>query len=94
MHFVSGLVRDWLPSRPFCLLNCLFCCFSADLPRGARVGTSSLRRKAQVLHAHPHLQVLPVRGNIDQRLAMLKSGELDAIILAAAGELKEMSDWQ
>jgi hypothetical protein len=55
------------------------------LPAGARVGTSSLRRKAQLLHAHPHLRVVPVRGNIDARLQMLESGELDAIVLAAAG---------
>ncbi|WIA28701.1 hypothetical protein OEZ86_011237 [Tetradesmus obliquus] len=58
---------------------------TADLPAGARVGTSSLRRKAQLLHAHPHLRVVPVRGNIDARLQMLESGELDAIVLAAAG---------
>eukprot|EP00775_Hariotina_reticulata_P010546 gene10546-10706_t len=57
----------------------------ADLPRGARVGTSSLRRKAQILHTHPHLNVVPVRGNIDRRLEALHKGELDAIVLAAAG---------
>ncbi|KAF6251077.1 porphobilinogen deaminase, dipyromethane cofactor binding domain-containing protein [Scenedesmus sp. NREL 46B-D3] len=57
---------------------------TADLPAGARVGTSSLRRKAQLLHAHPHLKVVPVRGNIDARLQMLQDGELDAIVLAAA----------
>jgi porphobilinogen deaminase len=44
-----------------------------------------MRRKAQLLHAHPHLNVVPVRGSIDARLAMLESGELDAIVLAAAG---------
>jgi len=49
------------------------------------VGTSSLRRKAQILHAHPHLSVVPVRGNIDSRLDLLNKGELDAIVLAAAG---------
>lgn len=59
--------------------------YTADLPPGARVGTSSLRRKAQLLHSHPHLCVVPVRGNIDTRLKMLEKGELDAIVLAAAG---------
>jgi porphobilinogen deaminase len=59
---------------------------AADLPAGARVGTSSLRRKAQLLNAHPHLRVVPVRGNVDARLQMLENGELDAIVLAAAGE--------
>lgn len=49
------------------------------------MGTSSLRRKAQLLHSHPHLKVMPVRGNIDTRLEMLESGDLDAIVLAAAG---------
>jgi porphobilinogen deaminase len=44
-----------------------------------------MRRKAQLLHAHPHLKVVPVRGNIDARLKMLENGELDAIVLAAAG---------
>ncbi|KAF8072669.1 hypothetical protein HT031_000329 [Scenedesmus sp. PABB004] len=57
----------------------------ADLPSGARVGTSSLRRKAQLLAAHPHLRVVPLRGNIDARLQALQAGELDAIVLAAAG---------
>lgn len=50
------------------------------------MGTSSLRRKAQLLHAHPHLNVVPVRGNIDARVKMLQDGQLDAIVLAAAGE--------
>lgn len=60
---------------------------SADLPDGARVGTSSLRRRAQLLHAHPHLNIVPVRGNIDARVRMLQEGQLDAIVLAAAGEM-------
>ncbi len=57
----------------------------ADMPPGAVVGTSSLRREAQ-LHAHfPYLAVTPLRGNLGTRLRKLDSGEFDAIILAAAG---------
>lgn len=55
------------------------------LPGGAVVGTSSLRRAAQLLHARPDLKVRPLRGNIDTRLKKLREGEFDAIILAAAG---------
>ena len=55
------------------------------LEPGARVGTSSLRRMAQLLHARPDLKVLPLRGNLDTRLKKLKTKDFDAIILAAAG---------
>ncbi len=57
----------------------------AELPPGARVGTSSLRRAAQIRARHPGLEVLPLRGNVNTRLAKLDRGEYDAIILAAAG---------
>jgi hydroxymethylbilane synthase len=57
----------------------------ANLPRGARVGTSSLRRKAQLLAARPDLAIADLRGNLDTRLAKLASHELDAIVLAVAG---------
>src|SRR3990170_1305342 len=57
----------------------------AALPRGARVGTSSLRRAAQVAARHPHLQLLALRGNVETRLAKLDRGEYDAVLLAAAG---------
>jgi len=57
----------------------------AELPAGARVGTSSLRRIAQLRSARPDLEVAPVRGNVDTRLAKLEAGEADAIILAMAG---------
>jgi hydroxymethylbilane synthase len=57
----------------------------AALPRGARVGTSSLRRRAQLLAARPDLDVLEVRGNVDTRLRRLGEGEVDALVLAAAG---------
>lgn len=55
------------------------------LPRGAVVGCSSLRRRAQLLHRRPDLRVVDLRGNVDTRLRKLESGAMDAIILAAAG---------
>jgi hydroxymethylbilane synthase len=55
------------------------------LPPGARVGTSSLRRAAQVLAARPDLTILSLRGNVDTRIHKILQGEYDAIILAAAG---------
>jgi len=57
----------------------------AELPPGARVGTSSLRRAAQVAARHPGLQLTTLRGNVETRLAKLDRGEYDAILLAAAG---------
>lgn len=57
----------------------------ADLPADARVGTSSLRREAQLRARFPGLAVLPLRGNVQTRLRKLDDGEFDAIILAAAG---------
>ena len=56
-----------------------------DLPQGAAVGTSSLRREAQLRERHPHLQIEPLRGNVNTRLRKLDEGQYDAIILAAAG---------
>ena len=69
--------RDALISRTGCRFQ--------DLPAGARVGTSSLRRQSQFLHARPDLQIEMLRGNLDTRLNKLKDGQFDAIILAAAG---------
>lgn len=57
----------------------------ADLPRGARFGTSSVRRTAQVLRARPDLEIVLLRGNVDTRLRKLDAGEMDAILLAYAG---------
>jgi len=57
----------------------------ADLNKGARVGTSSLRRAAQLLALRPDLVVQPLRGNLDTRLRKLDEGQFDAIVLAAAG---------
>jgi hydroxymethylbilane synthase len=56
-----------------------------DLPRGARVGTSSLRRRAFVARARPDIELLELRGNVPTRIERLKNGDYDAIILAAAG---------
>jgi hydroxymethylbilane synthase len=56
-----------------------------DLPQGARVGTSSLRRQAQLKAVRSDLDIHPLRGNVDTRLRKLEQGEYDAIILAAAG---------
>jgi hydroxymethylbilane synthase len=69
--------RDALISEKYSSLS--------ELPEGAVVGTSSLRRAAQLLHKRPDLSIKSIRGNIDTRLEKLKSGEFDAIILAAAG---------
>jgi hydroxymethylbilane synthase len=57
----------------------------ANLPRGARIGTGSLRRRAQLLHVRSDLQMLDIRGNVDTRLEKLKRGDYDAIVLAKAG---------
>ncbi|MBA4794789.1 MAG: hydroxymethylbilane synthase [Phenylobacterium sp.] len=56
-----------------------------DLPQGARLGTASLRRQAQSLHARPDLDVQMLRGNVGTRMAKLEAGEFDAIILALSG---------
>lgn len=56
-----------------------------NLPQGARVGTSSLRRKAQLLNMRPDLQVEPVRGNVETRMNKALEGEMDAVVLAFAG---------
>lgn len=72
-----GDARDALVSRNGSRL--------ADLPQGARVGTESPRRQAFVRLARPDLIVEPIRGNVDTRLARLDAGEIDALVLAAAG---------
>jgi hydroxymethylbilane synthase len=70
-------VRDCLISRAARKLE--------DLPPGARIGTSSLRRQAQLRHHRPDLEMVDVRGNVDTRLRKLAGGEFDAIVLALAG---------
>lgn len=60
----------------------------ADLPQGAVVGTSSLRRQCQIKAMRPDLQISDLRGNVNTRLAKLDAGEFDAIILASAGLIR------
>src|SRR6185295_15080823 len=57
----------------------------AELPAGARVGTSSMRRACQLRHLRPDLEIAELRGNVDTRLRKLHEGQYDAIVLAAAG---------
>ena len=64
-----------------------------QLPQGAVVGTSSLRRRCQLLHKRPDLQIKDLRGNVNTRLSKLDDGQYDAIILACAGLIRlEMDD--
>ncbi len=72
--------RDAFVSNTFSSLD--------DLPQGSVVGTSSLRRQAQLLTRRPDLQIRFLRGNVNTRLAKLDAGEYDAIILAAAGLIR------
>ncbi len=69
--------RDAMVTREGCTL--------ADLPMGARVGTSSLRRRTMLLKQRADLQIAPLRGNVDTRLRKLEEGQSDAIVLAYAG---------
>ena len=69
--------RDAFCSRLYAIVQ--------DLPRGARVGTSSLRRQAQLKAIRRDLDIHPLRGNVDTRLRKLEQGDYDAVILAAAG---------
>lgn len=82
-------VHDWLVSNNGVSLQ--------DIGEKAKVGTGSLRRQAQLLHHRPDLEVLPIRGNVETRLDKVKSGECDAVVLAAAGlkrlELTEVQAW-
>lgn len=57
----------------------------AALPKGASIGTASLRRQAQLLRRRPDLRVMPIRGNVDTRLKKLEAGEADALVLALCG---------
>jgi hydroxymethylbilane synthase len=59
-----------------------------QLPKGARIGTSSARRAAQILALRPDAQIIPLRGNVDTRLRKAHSGEYDAIVIAAAGLIR------
>ncbi len=80
----AGLVIAAVPEREDAS-DALVGCKLAELRRGSRVGTSSLRRVAQLRAARPDLEVESVRGNLDTRLRKLSEGQFDAIVLAAAG---------
>jgi len=82
-----GLVLGAVPAREdrSDMLLSLAYASLADLPRGASVGTSSLRRQAQLLACRPDLNIQMLRGNLDTRVGKLKDGLYDAIVVAAAG---------
>jgi hydroxymethylbilane synthase len=86
-ELLPGLTLAAIPPRedPRDVLIARGCRNLHELPDGARVGTSSLRRMALLRAARPHLDVCALRGNVDSRLRKLEGGELDAIVLAAAG---------
>jgi hydroxymethylbilane synthase len=79
---IAAITKREDPRDAFCSLR-----YSKieDLPHGARIGTSSLRRQAQLKAIRPDLDVYPLRGNVDTRLRKLEQGEYDGIILASAG---------
>ena len=87
MELPEGLLLGCVPPRESatdCLLSCKYPNLEA-LPKGAHIGTSSLRRQAQLLALRPDLRISSLRGNVDTRLRKLEEGEFDAIILATAG---------
>ncbi|MGE5612349.1 MAG: hydroxymethylbilane synthase [Bacillota bacterium] len=83
----EDLIVAAVPPRedPRDVLICLDAQRIQDLPQGAKVGTGSLRRRAQLLALRPDLQIEGIRGNIDTRVRKLRSREFDAVILALAG---------
>jgi len=84
---VPGLRLAAVPARE--TVRDALICRAADgfesLPRGARIGAGSIRRRAQLWHARPDLEILEIRGNVDTRLRKLDEGQYDAIVLAEAG---------
>ncbi|MBW1989194.1 MAG: hydroxymethylbilane synthase [Deltaproteobacteria bacterium] len=93
-ELMPGLAIGAVPPRedPSDVLVCREASGLADLPRGARVGTSSLRRKAQLLALRPDLCVEEIRGNVETRINKLSTENLDAVVLAAAG-MRRMGLW-
>jgi len=88
--FPKGLCIGAIPERekPQDVLVTRFGRSLDQLKQGARIGTSSLRRSAQLLHLRPDIRIVPLRGNLDTRLKKLEIESLDAIVLAAAGMLR------
>jgi hydroxymethylbilane synthase len=87
---VAGLTLAAVPPRedPHDVLVATGAAGLEGLPPAARVGTGSARRRAQLLHARPDLNVQDLRGNVDTRLRKLDEGQFDALVLAAAGLLR------
>jgi hydroxymethylbilane synthase len=95
VHSMKDVPTETPPALTFAAItrredprDCLISRYRAtlkSLPNGARIGTSSLRRQAQLLHHRPDLDVIELRGNVDTRLKKLDGGEFDAIVLALAG---------
>ena len=83
----KGLIIGAIPERenPFDVLISKDNHMLADYKKGAKIGTSSLRRASQIKHIRPDVTIVSIRGNLDTRIKKLKSGEYDAIVLAAAG---------
>ncbi len=87
MELPEGLVLGVVPQREDPVDVLLSCAWEnlESLPRGAKVGTSSLRRQAQLLARRPDLDIVSLRGNVETRLGKLEKGEFAAIVMAAAG---------
>jgi hydroxymethylbilane synthase len=83
----EGLILGAVPPREDCRDAFISSRYRnlAEIPPGGRVGTGSLRRRVQLLHRRPDLEVVPLRGNVDTRLKKMETQGLDALILAAAG---------
>lgn len=82
---ILGAIPRRAPASDVCILREAAVCSVEALPRHAKVGTSSLRRRAQLLSLRPDLQIEDIRGNIDTRLRKLEDQNFDAILLARAG---------
>lgn len=87
MHLPKGLVLNVICKREDPTDIFLSCCYSSlnALPQGGLVGTSSLRRQAQLLNLRPDLKVGWIRGNVETRIRKMTEGQFDAIIMASAG---------
>jgi len=86
----DGLFIGAIPERenPFDVLISKDNNLLADYKKGAKIGTSSLRRASQIKHIRPDIEIESIRGNLDTRINKLKAGDYDAIVLAAAGLLR------
>ena len=82
-----GLIIGAIPERenPFDVLISKDNSLLTDYKKGAKIGTSSLRRASQIKHIRPDVEIESIRGNLDTRIKKLKAGDYDAIVLAAAG---------